>query len=1391
MRLYLEGGGRSRTVALRVIDESVTISELSRALGFGDIADLVIDGRVVAGDLRVIDAPLVDGSSVRPRDGVIREPEQWWIGVTGGPDAGVIHRVSTDEKIAIGRDPHNHLSIDNDSVSARHAEVSWAGGQPTISDLASRNGTWLGVKAVTGATPFDEGQPVRVGSSRLELRHVDESDKPLGATPEQSNGSGRVLMNRPPRPALPPASLPVTLPDPIEDRASPRLSLVAIFVPILFAIVLVSVTGQLRFALFALMSPLMAIGNYVAARRKVTSERKSDVATHASALERLDDDLTSAVAAERRRRSVLGPDLMELRRRVEVPSSRLWERRMDAEDALVVRVGWGTIPWAPTLTDKSPSFDEIADDVHQALAQHTEIAEIELLAELRSGVLGIHGDDARARAVSRALALQAAVNHGPSDIKIAVVTTPERRHEWAWLEWLPHCVSGEEHSPMVLTADGARSLCDSILEQIDDSTSSYKETVLLPRWLFIVDDVSAIHERASSVRRVLERSDIGIHGVVLAERIDQLPASTTQVLEVEAADGTTRLGRVDDRGAYGTGLVDAVSVRTATEIARAMARFEDPEMEVIGGDLPKSISIRDVLSAPDAEKIRTRWQRNAKHNELAAPLGIGPEGPFAVDMTLDGPHGLVAGTTGAGKSELLRTMVIGLAAEHSPDDVVFVLVDYKGGSAFDVCTSLPHVVGIVTDLDEHLSQRALRSLDAELHHRELLLRDAKAKDIVEYRNLGAPLGPLPRLMVIIDEFATLRSELPDFVSALVGIAQRGRSLGVHLILATQRPSGAVDANIRANTNLRIALRVQDGGDSRDVIDDVRAAELPRTLPGRAYVRRGEGDLTPVQSAYASGAVPTSGGPRLRLTEAGVPIADVHEPDDARGETNLSEYVHACVAAAEGYQTPRRPWTDPLPTEVNYEELSSVVSNGSLEETPVVLALGDDPDKQRRIPVGWDPAAGHMCGIGALGSGVTTLLRSTAVALGSADLGREVWVYACDHGAKGLQGIDRYPHVAPVLAGEDGPRHERLLTLLESTLNERVQAGALANSLPLIVVVIDGIAGFGERVGVDSGTPRGDLFARLVREGPAVGIVFAVGASSFSELPRVLRGSFRSRFALEQNDVGDYSHFGLRPKEVPAFVPGRAVLGEEKTLAQIFDWSKAIDVGESSNATPPPSIEPLPELLSAEGLAPASVGATLDIPVGIDNETRGVATLRARAGEHITVAGPAGSGRTSALRLIANQLRVGDPELALVAVADVGSSLFEAGVFDAMGTFEDLAKVLELALDDERRWVVIVDDAERIEDESGPLNKIARTAPPHITLIVAMRSSSARGSFGHWSRFVRSSGVGILLQPDNSTDGDVLSVRLPRKERLEQVPGRCYVVQGGAASAGHMAFIPLD
>ncbi len=1393
MRVQVVADGRARSVALSIDDPNATVADLAQALFLDPTAALVLDGVVHLPDTLVDDVALVDGAFITSLNG--REVNRsgignTWVGVIAGPHAGTCRRLDAHGTVAIGRDPSNDLVISNTSVSNRHAVIELDDSGARIADLDSLNGTWIAGKAIRKATSIDVDTPVQLGSSTGVLRSVSHHDRPVGTTAQHRDAAGKILINRPPRGpvvASPPA---VHLPDEPAERLSPTLTVVSLLVPILFAAVMVVVLGSWRYAIFGLLSPVMAIGNWLSGRRRVRREREGDVRTHRDAMQTLRRELAAASTIERDRRRTLGPDLLEVRRRIELPSSRLWERRPEHDDAMILRLGLGDTPWTPATESSS---NTIPDDVAAAVDEAAGLTDVEILADLRSGPLGLVGPNVQGAAAARSVLVQLSAHHGPADCQIAIFTTAERLDEWRWAAWLPHTAMASE-AVQVVVGDAATHLAASILQGVESTGSGPLEQ----GWVLVVDDVALLHQRSSATRRLLEMVEKRIFGIVLAWSVDQLPASVASVVEVQTLDGAFSLSFPAAPERRESGMLDSVTAEVAEELARSLARFDDPEQQVPGGALPRSAGVGDLFGELDSVETQKRWMLRKRQDALIAPLGLAENGLFEVDLVADGPHGLIAGTTGAGKSELLRTLIMGLASNYGPDDLVFVLIDYKGGSAFDCCASLPHVVGMVTDLDDHLAERALLSLDAELHVRERVLRAAGAKDIADYRAAGSPEGDLPRLVVVIDEFATLRSELPDFVSALIGIAQRGRSLGVHLVLATQRPSGAVDANIRANTNLRIALRVQDSSDSTDVIDAKLAAEIPRTVPGRAYVRRGDGDLIGIQAAYLSGPAGASG-PPIRTAE--VPVGSGVGPQFGAGAvsaetTDLEVLVDVFARAARNHQPPRRPWLDALPAVLASADIALLGEYPTIDDADVTLAIADDPAAQRRVRVGWSTADGHLSVVGVLGSGVTTTIRGAIARLADVDE-RPVWVFPIDHGAGGLVGIDRFAHVASVIEANDEARQRRLLQFVGQEMDRRRDAGIRATDAPLVVIAIDGIAAFAEMNELVSGTPNGELWSRIGRDGPAVGIVCLLGATRYGDIPRSIRGAISQHVVLEQSGANGYGDFGLRMKSLPAFGPGRALWGSDGLVAQVIDWDR-ITVADSRPVDPSlPVIEALPSKVPASVLAeiPTLLEPGLSIPIGIDGTTRKVTRLTIRPGEHATISGPSQSGRTSALRTLARQLRAADPSLILVGLSPTpGASLFDAGVFDAGGTIDDLDHVLSVAVDDvlsvavddERRWVVIVDDADRIDVDSGPLLDLAKNAPASVALIVAVRSSTVRQAYGHWTRFVRASGTGILLLPDNAVDGDVLSVRLPRSERLDAVPGRGYLVSNGEAHALHVA-----
>ncbi len=414
------------------------------------------------------------------------------------------------------------------------------------------------------------------------------------------------------------------------------------------------------------------------------------------------------------------------------------------------------------------------------------------------GVLGVAGPGDAPRAVGRWLVAQAATLHSPNDLQIWILTDNSGQPVWEWARWLPHCRPGPGQNAVSLIGNTAESVSTRIAELLAIISSQAAVDGRQP-------PAGAVHPgHHGGVRRLAEARSlpgaiqilregpqVGVFAICLDADERLLPAETQAVAVFER----TGLLRVQQMNAATVSEVrpDHVGPGWSARVARGITAIRDVSDEDNAVELPSSSRLLDVLrlEPPTADAIAQRWNAGGGMSTLAV-IGESYDGPFAIDIRRDGPHGLVAGTTGSGKSELLQTFVASLAAANRPDAMTFVLIDYKGGSAFKDCARLPHTVGMVSDLDGHLTERALASLSAELKRREEILLHAGAKDIEDYndtRRLKPRLDPLPRLILIIDEFASLVAELPDFVTGLVGIAQRGRSLGVHLILATQRPAG--------------------------------------------------------------------------------------------------------------------------------------------------------------------------------------------------------------------------------------------------------------------------------------------------------------------------------------------------------------------------------------------------------------------------------------------------------------------------------------------------------------------------------------------------------------------------------------------------------------------------
>ena len=1402
-----EGEGEAADLELRVADEDATVGDLLDALGDEGASGVVVDGRFCHADLALGEIGIYEGACLRAATGPRSEhPERAAVSelrVVAGLDAG--RRIPLGNgPVTVGRDDDCDLVLLDEGVSRRHVKVApgASGLRVTVTDLGSVNGTWVEGKRIERETELSPEELFEAGDVALAVAPLAPG---MAIDPlRQARRDGTIPFNRPPRARAPEAGGPLSAPERPPDPERPRLSIVSAVGPLVLGLVLVIALHNILFALFMLLSPILVIGSWLENRRFARRTAQGHTREQIQQLARFREEVAARHDDELARLRAALPDPAEVMRRAAAPDPRLWERRPEHEDFLRLMGGLGRVPFRPPLAQRmapAPQAEEI-------LAEHAELELAPVRVDLSGGgVVGLVGPREGTLALARSLVCQAAVLHGPADLRIAVLTEAEGREAWDWAKWLPHARDAASGGARRLLAAGATASSSLAAELTDPDSGDDR------RALVVLDSPALIEGRGAAGRALLRRAEL-ISGIVLASSVERLPASCTTVVELSAEGAEATLRRPQAGEVTDPLLVSGVSAATARECALALARFEDADLELSSGALPEYLELLGLLGLRDldGDVMRSRWTRSSVDSGLGATFALSQDGPFGVDLVADGPHGLIAGTTGAGKSELLRSLVAALACAHGPDRLNFVLIDYKGGSAFAQCAELPHTVGLVTDLDEQLGERALHSLEAELRYRERVLREHGTGDLIEYGRLLADgrAEPLPRLLVIIDEFATLAAELPEFIASLVGIAQRGRSLGVHLLLATQRPSGAVSENIRANTNIRICLRVNTPQESNDVIDAPAAAQIGRSQPGRAQVRLGPSELVPIQTALVSTISASGPGGALELRPFAFPAPDSSvEPSEiasAAQPSQLERLVAAAREASAGQAPPRRPWLPALPAAI---ELASLLDwDPTHPARPlagdrgfvVPLGLGDDPTAQAQYPVGWNLDAGNLLLFGIGGSGTTTALTTLATALAELADPAHLHVYAMDFGAGELASLERLPNVGAVLAAGEHERQRRLLRRLHDELRVRRGLDASARSrLPRIVLLLDGYAGFAAEHAEGTGESAREELARVWADGPELGVHVAIAADRLGAVPLSLSSLAQQRLAFQLAEPADYAQFGIPRRSVPRFSPGRAVAAGSGQVLQVARPGQALarllagsgaaaakagataaKAGATAGASDggPAPIGVLPDRVPLEAVlgAPGSSHDPWFLPVAIGDETLAPVGFELFEGDHALVTGPPRSGKTTALLAAASVVARMYPDVELLGVALRRSPLRElAGLARLASSPEELDTLIDELRGGEGVKLLLIDDAETVDDPRRALSDLLSAPGSGVHALIAGRSDTFR-ALGHWTAAARRSRTGLLLVPDLQMDGALLGAALPRRPVPPARPGCGYLVR---------------
>ena len=1342
--------------------------------------------------------------------------------VAGGPCSG--RRVPLAAgSYRVGRSASCDVVLDDPAVSRVHLALTVdAAGGVEVSDTGSNNRTFLAGEPLAGPVPLAAGQVVELGRSLIEVVPAAEPQAP----PAPGDGF-EVAFNRPPRILRPEPELTFELEAPPQRPRRQRPPVAGALMPILMSGAMFAFTQNLLMLLFAALSPVMLVASLIEARLGGRRAHRRAVAEFERRLDEVDAEMGRAAEAEAERLRANGGDVATLIRRAETLDNALWERRPGGADFLDLRLGWGDRPSGISLQVGQGGDPELRDRAAEAGDRHATLRAVPLVTALRRvGSIGVSGDPAQTNALARSLLLQVATLHSPDEVVIASAVPDSERDDWAWLGWLPHArnETSPVGLPLVAAGEEAAGLLARLLELVErrgqNGSTEPAVVVLLHE--------SAGLSRGMVVGLLAEGPRRGVHAIWLGASMRGLPGACGAVVELDSGTGGLELTLPTTGERSRCLAADLAPPPVAAGAALSLAALRDAGSRAGQHDIPARVGLPATLGLDGwPEQLEGWWHED--DGRLSAPVGVGPGGEvFAVSLRDDGPHALVGGMTGAGKSELLQTLVAALAARHSPARLNFLLIDYKGGTAFKDCVGLPHTVGFVTDLDGHLVNRALVSLSSELRRREAILRQAGANDLRSLERTRPELAP-PSLAIVVDEFAALIRELPEFVNGMVDIAQRGRSLGIHLVLATQRPQGVINDKIRANTNLRVSLRFTDAAESRDIVETAEAAR-PGLPPGRAFARMA-GRITEFQAAYAGGRSRAERGPapvRVRdLGFGGLPAAAADGPGDP--DDRATDLVRLVALAGEanrrlGLPPPPRPWLPTLPETL---PLSSSLLAGEVTRQgrrggsgpTAVIGLVDEPAAQRQVPLGFSlEADANLLVHGTSGAGKTTLLRALAVSLATACPPDQVHLYGLDFATLGLRPLEALPHCGGIVAGDEPDRCARLLWMLQTEMERRraLLAGAGAASLgeylasgpaspaPYVLVLLDGYPGFvAASQEIDQGASVGVL-RTLVAEGRPLGIGFVLASDRQAPFLASISAGIARRVVLRMATDDEYSYLGL-PRAVfkdVSLPPGRgfserglevqcACLGEDPSgAAQAAAVAAAgAALRERHGPGDAPRIRLLPARVSREAM-PVPSGA-LEAVVGL--EDRSLAPVAVDLGEgHFLVAGPRRSGRTTALATIALSLAArGEADLHLLADRrQTALATLEIWRSAALGppVCAEAARRLATELREGptgRPCVVIVDDGEHLVDPAANrdgLDWLVQQGPEHgVHVVVAVEPQSAQRAFAPWLTQVVREGQGILLNPNPALDGAILGVRLPARRGTAAMPrGRGYLVRQGSA-----------
>lgn len=964
---------------------------------------------------------------------------------------------------------------------------------------------------------------------------------------------------------------------------------------------------------------IFSITSYVKNVRKYKRDMIEREDTYKNYLQRKTKELYQTSEEQRHALNYHYPDIEEIRNMAVNMESRLYEKTMFHHDFLYFRTGLGEVESSFEINFNEEEFtqekDELVDQARELLSQYQRIENVPIVTSLMKGPVGYIGHRQLVLEQLQLLVMQLSIFHSYHDLQFITIFPEEEKHEWDWMRWLPHASMRDVNVRGFVYHERSRDQVLNTMYQIlkerklilDDKENSNEKTYFTPHFVVLITDEKMILDHTIMEFFNEDPSEYGVSLVFVQDVMHSLPEHVKTVIDIrDAKHGNIILEEAELVNKRFT-LDHFRRDFNKEDVSRALAPIN--HLQSLKNSIPESVTFLEMYGVENVEElaIEQRWKANETYKSLAVPLGLrGKEDVVQLNLheKAHGPHGLVAGTTGSGKSEIIQSYILSLGVNFHPHEVAFLLIDYKGGGMANLFKNMPHLVGTITNLDAAQSMRALASIKAELQKRQRLFGEHDVNHINQYQKLykqGEASEAMPHLFLISDEFAELKSEQPDFMKELVSTARIGRSLGIHLILATQKPSGVVDDQIWSNSKFKLALKVQNEGDSNEILKTPDAAEI--TLPGRAYLQVGNNEIYELFQSAFSGAdyVPDKDNHAYidttiyainELGQYDILTEDLsgldHKENIEKVPTELEAVIDyiADYAKKEDIEQLSRPWLPPLPEQIFVEDLHPLDYEEEWKKAkkPLNITIGmlDQPELQSQSPLELNLSKdGHIAVFSSPGYGKSTFLQTVVIDLVLQHNPAHLHVYLLDFGTNGLLPLKNLPHVADTIQTDDEEKIGKFVRLLTKVIKERKQKlshigvanlemyeRASGDVLPNIFIVIDNYDSVRD-VADAEGFEK--LITQIAREGASLGLNLAISAGRQSAMRMPLLSNIKIQVPLYLIETSEVRSIVGRTDIEHEEIPGRGLIKlEDPVLFQA--------------ALPARGYEPMEIIANIQGLA---------------------------------------------------------------------------------------------------------------------------------------------------------------------------------------------------------------